>query len=233
MSIARVNGCLLEPETSLRSSESSGAEKPARSGRLPNSIDYSNQLLPVRDQGSSDKCVAYAVCGLKEHQDNTGAYLDVDDLYESRKSPKGSGMYVTDALDILVRQGVAPHRPDHMIKIWWQDFPPRDSIIGVKQALVYRGVLVASFPCNNDAPDEKFWKTQSTSSGHSVAIVGYDDTRAAFKLRNSWGKGYGDNGYAWISYTDFSTYCRAAYSTTDLDGKHNPVVVKDGCCILM
>jgi C1A family cysteine protease len=42
--------------------------------------------------------------------------------------------------------------------------------------------------------------------GHGVCIVGYDDNKdtkdgiGAFKLVNSWGTGWGDNGYWWMSY---------------------------------
>ena len=35
---------------------------------------------------------------------------------------------------------------------------------------------------------------------HSMAIVGYDDARRAFRLMNSWGRGWGEGGYAWLSY---------------------------------
>lgn len=42
--------------------------------------------------------------------------------------------------------------------------------------------------------------------GHGVCIVGYDDTlttrdgRGAFRIVNSWGTGWGDRGYFWMSY---------------------------------
>jgi C1A family cysteine protease len=35
---------------------------------------------------------------------------------------------------------------------------------------------------------------------HGITLVGYDDTRQAFKFVNSWGTGWGVNGYGWISY---------------------------------
>jgi len=35
---------------------------------------------------------------------------------------------------------------------------------------------------------------------HAMTIVGYDDGRRAFRLINSWGQGWGDRGYAWLSY---------------------------------
>jgi hypothetical protein len=238
MSVQRIAGCLLEPGDSPKSSLNSShdsTEKIGKAGRLPSAVDYSSQLLPVRDQGSSDQCVAYATCTMKEHQDSVGSYLEVDDLYAQRKNPKGSGMYVSDALDVLVRRGVAPNPQNHRIKIWTQEYPPKDTLDSVKTALVMRGICVASFPCDLDAKDEKFWRVDSTSNqnGHAVALVGYDDSKESFKLRNSWGRGYGDNGYAWISYSDFRTYCRAAYSTIDSDGLPNPEKAKGCNCILM
>jgi len=46
----------------------------------------------------------------------------------------------------------------------------------------------------------------SNRGGHGVCIVGYDDTLTtndgpgAFRLTNSWGKGWGDEGFWWMSY---------------------------------
>lgn len=40
---------------------------------------------------------------------------------------------------------------------------------------------------------------------HAMALVGYDDSRHAFRLRNSWGENWGDKGSIWVDY-DF--FCR-------------------------
>lgn len=40
--------------------------------------------------------------------------------------------------------------------------------------------------------------------GHAVSLVGYDDTKRAWLIRNSWAKDWGDQGYAWISWDDKS-----------------------------
>ena len=36
--------------------------------------------------------------------------------------------------------------------------------------------------------------------GHAMLMVGYDDSKQAFLLKNSWGTGVGDSGYYWFSY---------------------------------
>ena len=36
--------------------------------------------------------------------------------------------------------------------------------------------------------------------GHAVCLVGYDDSKKAFLVRNSWGPSWGLNGYFWMDY---------------------------------
>ena len=36
--------------------------------------------------------------------------------------------------------------------------------------------------------------------GHAMLVTGYDDGRRAFRIQNSWGREWGDGGYAWYSY---------------------------------
>lgn len=36
--------------------------------------------------------------------------------------------------------------------------------------------------------------------GHAVCLVGYDDSKQAFKFINSWGNNWCQNGFGWISY---------------------------------
>lgn len=38
---------------------------------------------------------------------------------------------------------------------------------------------------------------------HAMLVVGYDDSLAAFKVVNSWGTDWGNEGYCWISYDFF------------------------------
>jgi len=49
-------------------------------------------------------------------------------------------------------------------------------------------------------------------SGHGMVLVGYDDSKRAFRVRNSWGTNWGDKGSIWIDYDFFLTnFCYEAF----------------------
>ena len=43
-------------------------------------------------------------------------------------------------------------------------------------------------------------RMRGSVGGHAVLCVGYDDNKRLFKVRNSWGTGWGDKGYFYIPY---------------------------------
>jgi hypothetical protein len=47
--------------------------------------------------------------------------------------------------------------------------------------------------------------------GHSMLAVGYDDARQAFRIQNSWARGFGEGGYAWLSYEFWSRNVLVGY----------------------
>lgn len=50
---------------------------------------------------------------------------------------------------------------------------------------------------------------------HAVTVVGYDDERRALKIINSWGTGWGDEGFFWMDYRAARQLIAEAYVTTD------------------
>lgn len=52
-------------------------------------------------------------------------------------------------------------------------------------------------------------------SYHAMLCVGYDDEIQAFKFLNSYGTGFGNGGFAWISYSAFKERTLEAYITLD------------------
>lgn len=41
------------------------------------------------------------------------------------------------------------------------------------------------------------------AGGHSMVVVGYSDRRQAFKIQNSWGPDFADDGFFWMAYDAF------------------------------
>lgn len=50
--------------------------------------------------------------------------------------------------------------------------------------------------------------------GHMMTIVGYDNTinGGSFRIVNSWGQDWGDDGYIWMSYIDYKKYTDTTFS---------------------
>lgn len=49
-------------------------------------------------------------------------------------------------------------------------------------------------------PGTVFKDTGSTQIDHDIILIGWDDSKSAWLLRNSWGTGWADQGYCWIAY---------------------------------
>ena len=68
-------------------------------------------------------------------------------------------------------------------------------------------------------------KFNSGDGGHAMLVVGYSDEMQAFKVVNSWGKDWGNDGFVWIDYkaweqagdanADFKILCEA-WVTNDI-----------------
>jgi len=51
-----------------------------------------------------------------------------------------------------------------------------------------------------DTSDES---CQSASTNHGVTLIGWDDSKETFRLRNSWGNTWGDKGFIWIKFNKY------------------------------
>ena len=83
----------------------------------------------------------------------------------------------------------------------------KGSIESVKAALL-KGPLVTTLTVYQDfvtySSGVYLHKNGSALGGHAVSLVGYDDAKQAWLVRNSWGEEYGENGYVWVAYADKS-----------------------------
>ena len=81
--------------------------------------------------------------------------------------------------------------------------------VGVPVYSSFYGVTYSHPVVPRPAPGETFY------GGHALFVVGYDDAVGGFKTVNSWGAGWGRDGYCYLSY-DFVRYdCWEAWVMTD------------------
>ena len=55
--------------------------------------------------------------------------------------------------------------------------------------------------------------------GHAITVIGYNDYKygGAFRILNSYGDDWGDDGFFWMTYVDFEKYAEVAYAMTKED----------------
>ncbi|MGI5920505.1 MAG: C1 family peptidase [Syntrophomonadaceae bacterium] len=106
------------------------------------------------------------------------------------------------------------------------DISRNHTIAAMREALKREGpFMIALLVCENFVPDKNYrlpFPAGEIQGGHAVGIVGDLPDHQCFILRNSWGTGWGENGYAYLPYewitrkTDTGWAVFEAWTTTDV-----------------
>jgi hypothetical protein len=161
-------------------------------------------------------------------------------VYNQINGGRNEGSYIFQALDLAVNQGIATLRQMPYSDTDYLTQPSADAFAEaamfksaewyrindtsqIKAALVNRNPVVAGISVYQQLMDlqgeNSVYNTPSDSDygGHAVTIVGYDDNRygGAFKVINSWGRNWGDDGYFWVPYSFAQGVLSEAYVLLD------------------
>lgn len=200
---------MAEKNFGFAKSKIDGSEKiyvPSKSEKLPDSYSYKRILPNVLNQGSDPICVPCSLSTFLNWRENiknsvkTDNEIDYFEIYDSKKS-NGEGMTFKEAFSFLRHKGVS----SDVGKLKIGEYALVKSVLHLKQAIIANGPCFGALPVYNYEDD--FWNKYSGDKllgYHAIAIVGY--TQKGFIIRNSWGRGFGDNGYSIISYEDMNKF---------------------------
>ena len=130
------------------------------------------------------------------------------------KQPYLCGSSVSSAAK---REGLDFRITDYQILYYPDEEDDDIKVLSVKKAIsegypCMLGFIVAKSFYNSKGD---VWREERSDSGptgqhgrHAMCVVGYDNNKygGAFRVLNSWGTTWRDNGYVWIPYKDFAKY---------------------------
>jgi C1A family cysteine protease len=98
---------------------------------------------------------------------------------------------MTQAKDLRLIQGFKPVQTVHAMKRSVADGVPVVFAIAIYKS-------IGDMKADNVIPLPK--PGEEMQGGHAILCVGYDNAKRVFLIRNSWGTGWGDKGYAYLPY---------------------------------
>lgn len=161
-------------------------------------------------------------------------------IYNSiRSSNMCDGAYIADGLNLLIQEGASTEDLMPISTSNCQLTPPpaakkdasqyriatwtRINYLNINEVKTYIALGIPVVIGYQSTPTFQsyrggVYKSVSTdhASGHAMLVVGYDDSRQAVKVLNSWGSDWGEQGFGWIDYSVFSHKTREAYVSQDI-----------------
>jgi hypothetical protein len=199
--------------------------------------DLAPEMTPVKNQGSCGSCWDFSAMGAWEGTFNLrfNSMVDTSEQQVLNCSNAGSctGGWWDPVYAWMVGAAVGTeaqtpytgqdgpcvtHPPGNFKVAAWGFVTEKTSVPDVaqiKEALVSHGPLVAGVFVTTafQAYTTGVFDENSNSSpiNHGIVIVGWDDDKGAWHIRNSWSTSWGEEGYMWIKYGSNSIGYAAAW----------------------
>ncbi len=121
--------------------------------------------------------------------------------------------------DSSVRASAKRYAIDDYLALFGSKENPEIKVLRVKKVLAQqKPVVIGMNVLRNfyDLRNAVYWHPElgntAPAGGHAMVVVGFDDRKGAFRLMNSWGKNWGDQGFIWVKYKDFGDFCKYAFA---------------------
>lgn len=209
-------------------------------------VNQTNWVTPIKNQASCGSCTAFGTIASLESMLKISYNMKYDaDLSEAHLffcsgRNCNSGMALSEAATFVKHIGVTdeecfPYEPKDMDcslkddnwedRVVTADYGTARRPAGIKEALVDYGPVLASFTVYEDfnAYTGGIYEhvTGSQVGGHAVTIIGYNDDPGYWICKNSWGKGWGEDGFFKIKYRECGID-ETVYYFTDITGNIPP-----------
>ncbi len=182
-----------------------------------------NGVTPVRDQGGCGSCWAFATHGAFEGSNAILNKAMIDSAEQDTLDCSGSGscgggwwafQYLIDAgsakeadYPYVAAKGTCKtgvQRPYKATAWGYVDSTVQiPSVAALKKALCDYGPLAVAVAVTSAFQAYRsgvFNEASNADVNHGVTLVGWDDRKQAWRIKNSWGTGWGESGYMWIAY---------------------------------
>lgn len=107
-----------------------------------------------------------------------------------------------------------------------KDYRTIPSVKDIKHAISRHGAIVTSLKATRNfkriTGSNTFSEKTTQETDHIIAIIGWDDARSAWLIKNSWGTDWGDKGYAWIDYKSIGIGTSAFWVDAQIDNQLQP-----------
>jgi len=211
------------------------------------SSDLELFCTPIKDQASCGSCTAFGTIGEMEaeHKIKTGETIDLSEqlLFHLSGGTCSTGNTMPGILDAAIKgtslEDCCPYRGsdgiDNCCKEWWKGGKRiaswrKVSTDEAKEILKTKPIIGAfdvhqSFMSYTGGVYHNLGWIDPVVGGHCITVVDFSDDLKAWKCRNSWGTGWGENGYFWIAYGEGAI--EAEMYEAVLGGEPDPVPLPD------